>query len=77
MDIYRITRVGPRRTWKKQEVRYGTKRQASAIARQVREDNEARKRTSECYPSIPYLPVQVTIELAHVENWADVTGEFI
>lgn len=82
MDIYRITRVDPKgRSWPYRkpgtpEVRFGTKRRASAIARQVREDNENRKRGHKLYPHIPYQPVQVTIELAPVDGWTDVTGEW-
>jgi hypothetical protein len=75
MDIYRITRVDPKR-FPAKEVRFGTKRRASAIARQVREDNEARKRSHERFPHIPYKPVQVTIELAPVDGWTDVTGDW-
>jgi hypothetical protein len=75
MDIYRITRVDPKK-FPVREVRYGTKRRASAIARQVREDNEHRRRHRERFPSIPYLPVKVVIELAPVEGWMDVTGDW-
>jgi hypothetical protein len=80
MDIYRITRTDP--SWRygrqagKPEVRFGTKRRASAIARQVREDNENRKRGSELYPQFPYQPVSIIIELAPVTGWTDVTGDW-
>jgi hypothetical protein len=80
MDIYRITRTDPKGRYGvlpgKSEVRYGTKRRASAVAKQVREDNESRLRRSERFPQFPYQPVQVTIERAPVDGWTDVTGEW-
>src|SRR5262249_26853218 len=75
VDIYRITRSGGYHP--KPQVRYGTKRRANAIARQVRENNESLARLKERYPgSITRQPVQVTIELAPVSSWIDVTGEW-
>jgi len=74
VDIYRITRTGPH--YLKPEVRYGTKRRASAIARQVREDNESLERLKQRYPYVERQPTQVTIELAPVNGWIDVTGEW-
>ena len=76
MDIYRITRHDPKKSYRATDVRFGTKRRARALARQVREDNESRQRSHELFPQFPYVPVQIIIELAPVEGWQDVTGDW-
>lgn len=83
MDMYRITRVDEKpggfygRRAGTPEVRYGTKRRASAVARQVREDNAARRWGHEKYPHIPLQLITLTVERAPVEGWEDVTAEFL
>lgn len=78
MDIYRITRHDPKKTWRATDVRFGTKRRASAIVRQVREDNTGRRNAHESFPEYfpSYQPIQVIIERAPVGGWTDVTGEW-
>jgi len=81
MDIYRVTRTDPKGSYRKlpgrPEVRYGTKRRASAIVRQVSEDNAARRRLDERFPHAPHPQVEVLIERAQVGEFTDVTAEFL
>ena len=83
MNVYRVTQVDPLgRRYPYQpgtpRVRVGTKRQASAIARQVRQDNDTRQRSAERWPDLfPYQPIVLTVERAPVGEFTDITAEFL
>jgi hypothetical protein len=81
MDIYRITiddplpRCGPK-------VRYGTKRRATACAREVRESNESRTEGAKWYSArlgrdIKPKLAAITVERAPAGEFTDVTAEFL
>jgi hypothetical protein len=79
MDIYRITENDPRRHhyWQgPKKTRYGTKRSATAVAKSVRETNDARVRGGAFMGKDPQL-MELTIERAPVGEFTDVTAEFL
>jgi len=86
MDLYRITRIDPRRPGKP-KVQYGTSARVVAIRRTVRQNNEGRvankawveskgdRYNASQLPPDWWEPIELRVERAVVTDWVDVSAE--